>query len=165
MITKEEFNTLQDRGFNVIPIVKEISLTNASPLSVFNTFLRTKNSFLLESIEGGNKWAQYSIIGLDCHDYFKISGNEVVSFENNQQTSFRTESPLDLIKDKIEKLDLKNSLIVNNFDSDNPFVKAAKNIKNIEFLKVDGINVYDILNNQKLIITKDSLNNIVERCQ
>ena len=87
MITKEEFNTLQDRGFNVIPIVKEISLTNASPLSVFNTFLRTKNSFLLESVEGGNKWAQYSIIGLDCHDYFKISGNEVISFENNQQTS------------------------------------------------------------------------------
>ena len=38
MITKEEFNTLQDRGFNVIPIVKEISLTNSSPLSVFNTF-------------------------------------------------------------------------------------------------------------------------------
>ena len=57
MITKEEFNTLKDRGFNVIPIVKEISLTNASPLSVFNTFLRTKNSFLLESVEGGNKWA------------------------------------------------------------------------------------------------------------
>ncbi len=55
MITKEEFNTLQDRGFNVIPIVKEISLTNASPLSVFNTFLRTKNSFLLESVEGGNR--------------------------------------------------------------------------------------------------------------
>ena len=103
MITKEEFNTLQDRGFNVIPIVKEISLTNASPLSVFNTFLRTKNSFLLESIEGGNKWAQYSIIGLDCHDYFKISGNEVISFENNQQTSFHSESPLDLIKEKIEK--------------------------------------------------------------
>ena len=37
MITKEEFNTLQDRGFNVIPVVKEVSLTNASPLSVFNT--------------------------------------------------------------------------------------------------------------------------------
>ena len=103
MITKEEFNTLQDRGFNVIPIVKEISLTNASPLSVFNTFLRTKNSFLLESVEGGNKWAQYSIIGLDCHDYFKISGNEVISFENNQQTFFHSESPLDLIKEKIEK--------------------------------------------------------------
>jgi len=61
------------------------------------------NTFLLESVEGGNKWTQYSIIGLDCHDYFKISGNEVISFENNQQTSLCSESPLDLIKEKIEK--------------------------------------------------------------
>ena len=72
---------------------------------------------------------------------------------------------LELIKDKIEKLELNNSLIVNNFENNNPFVKAAKNLKNVEFLKADGINVYDILNNEKLVITKDSLNSIVERCQ
>ena len=81
MITKEEFNTLQDRGFNVIPIVKEISLTKSSPLSVFNTFQRTKNSFLLESVEGGYKWAQYSIIGLDCHDFYKISGKKLFALK------------------------------------------------------------------------------------
>ena len=69
------------------------------------------------------------------------------------------------LKVKIEKLDLSNSLIINNFSNDNPFIKAAKNIKNIEFLKVDGINVYDILNSEKLIITKDSLNTVMERCQ
>ena len=91
----------------------------------------------------------------------KAKNNELILVDGNFSDLSKTKS----IKDKIEKLDLKNSLIVNNFDSDNPFVKAAKNIKNIEFLKVDGINVYDILNNQKLIITKDSLNNIVERCQ
>ena len=109
MITKEEFNTLKARGFNVIPIVKEISLTNSSPLTIFNTFLETKNSFLLESVEGGNKWAQYSIIGLDCHDYFKISGNEVICFENNEQTTLHTDKPLDLIKEKIEKYNCAKS--------------------------------------------------------
>ena len=109
MITKEEFNTLKARGFNVIPIVKEISLTNSSPLTIFNTFLETKNSFLLESVEGGNKWAQYSIIGLDCHDYFKISGNEVICFENNKQTTLYTDKPLDLIKEKIEKYNCAKS--------------------------------------------------------
>ena len=91
----------------------------------------------------------------------KAKNNELILVDGDFSELSKTKS----IKDKIEKLDLKNSLIVNNFDSDNPFVKAAKNIKNIEFLKVDGINVYDILNNQKLIITKDSLSNIVERCQ
>ena len=91
----------------------------------------------------------------------KAKNNELILVDGNFSDLSKTKS----IKDKIEKLDLKNSLIVNNFDNDNPFVKAAKNIKNIEFLNVNGINVYDILNNQKLIITKDSLNNIVERCQ
>ena len=91
----------------------------------------------------------------------KAKNNELILVDGNFSDLSKTKS----IKDKIEKLNLNNSLIVNNFDSDNPFVKASKNIKNIEFIKVDGINVYDILNNQKLIITKDSLNNIVERCQ
>ena len=91
----------------------------------------------------------------------KAKNNELILVDGNFSDLSKTKS----IKDKIKKLDLNNSLIVNNFDSDNPFVKAAKNIKNIEFLKVDGINVYDILNNKKLIITKDSLSNIMERCQ
>ena len=65
----------------------------------------------------------------------------------------------------MKKLNLNNSLIINNFDNENPFVKALKNVKNIEFLKVDGLNVYDILNNEKLVITKDSLNMIMERCK
>lgn len=65
----------------------------------------------------------------------------------------------------MKKLNLNNSLIINNFDNENPFVKALKNVKNIEFLKVDGLNVYDILNNEKLIITKESLNKIMERCK
>ena len=91
----------------------------------------------------------------------KAKNNELILVDGNFSDLSKAKS----IKDKIEKFNLNNSLIVNNFESDNPFVKAAKNIKNIEFLKVDGINVYDILNNQKLIITKDSLNNIVERCQ
>ena len=65
----------------------------------------------------------------------------------------------------MKKLNLNNYLIINNFDNENPFVKALKNVKNIEFLKVDGLNVYDILNNEKLIIIKESLNKIMERCK
>lgn len=32
---------------------------------------------MLESIEGGEKWAQYSIIGLDCQDSIKVSDNKI----------------------------------------------------------------------------------------
>ena len=91
----------------------------------------------------------------------KAKNNELIIVDGNFSDLSKTKT----IKDKIEKLELNNSLIVNNFENNNPFVKAAKNLKNVEFLKADGINVYDILNNEKLVITKDSLNSIVERCQ
>jgi len=91
----------------------------------------------------------------------KAKNNELILVDGNFSDISQTKD----LKIKIDKLDLSNSLIVNNFSNDSPFLKAAKNIKNIEFLKVDGINVYDILNNKKLIITKDSLNTVMERCQ
>ena len=91
----------------------------------------------------------------------KAKKNELILVDGNFSDISQTKD----LKVKIEKLDLSNSLIINNFSNDNPFIKAAKNIKNIEFLKVDGINVYDILNSEKLIITKDSLNTVMERCQ
>ena len=34
--------------------------------------------FLLESVEGGNKWSQYSIIGFDCQDFIKISDGKII---------------------------------------------------------------------------------------
>ena len=91
----------------------------------------------------------------------KAKNNELILVDGNFSDISQTKD----LKIKIDKLDLSNSLIVNNFSNDNPFLKAAKNIKNIEFLKVEGINVYDILKNEKLIITKDSLSTVMERCQ
>ena len=91
----------------------------------------------------------------------KAKNNELILVDGDLTGFSKTKS----IKEKMKKLNLNNSLIINNFDNENPFVKALKNVKNIEFLKVDGLNVYDILNNEKLIITKESLNKIIERCK
>lgn len=91
----------------------------------------------------------------------KAKNNELILVDGDFTGLSKTKS----VKEKMKKLNLNNSLIINNFDNENPFVKALKNIRNIEFLKVDGLNVYDILNNEKLVITKDSLNMIMERCK
>jgi len=69
------------------------------------------------------------------------------------------------LRNKMSKFDLENSLIINDFEKENNFTRAARNIKNIDFLKVEGINVYDILRKEKIVITKGSLKNIEERLQ
>ena len=91
----------------------------------------------------------------------KAKNNELILVDGDLTGFSKTKS----IKEKMKKLNLNNSLIINNFDNENPFVKALKNVKNIEFLKVDGLNVYDILNNEKLINTIESLNTKMDRCK
>ena len=77
MINKEEYIEFAENGFNIVPLIKAIEKDLDSPIKVFSRIKNKKNTFLLESIEGGEKWAQYSIIGLDCKDSIKVSDNKI----------------------------------------------------------------------------------------
>ena len=55
---------------------------------------------------------------------------------------------------QFEKLGLANALIVGGAQIEENFGRAARNIPNIDVLPVQGINVYDILRRQKLVLTK-----------
>ncbi|MPZ37630.1 MAG: 50S ribosomal protein L4 [Rhizobiales bacterium] len=56
-----------------------------------------------------------------------------------------------------EKLGLKNALIIDGAAVDVGFAQAARNIPNVDVLPVQGINVYDILRRQQLVLTKAAL--------
>ena len=55
---------------------------------------------------------------------------------------------------QFEKLELANALIVGGAEIENNFRLAARGIPNIDVLPIQGINVYDILRRQKLVLTK-----------
>ena len=94
MITRQDFNNFVDKGFNMIPIAKKIYKDNETPLSIYSRLNQDENSFLLESVEGGIKWAQYSILGIDCKEYIKVTGNTVETFQDNNIDSYQSEDPL-----------------------------------------------------------------------
>ena len=52
------------------------------------------------------------------------------------------------------KLGLANALIIDGAEIDANFRSAARNIPNIDVLPVQGINVYDIVRREKLVLTK-----------
>ena len=56
----------------------------------------------------------------------------------------------------VSKFELKSALIVVSGENDN-LIKSAKNLKNIKVINVDGLNVYDILKFDNLIVTQESL--------
>ena len=56
----------------------------------------------------------------------------------------------------VKKFELGSGLIIVSGDNENLY-KSAKNIPNIKVLKVDGLNVYDVLKFKSVIWTEESL--------
>ena len=94
MITKEEYNNFKDANFTVLPISKTVSAPGDTPLSLYSKISDQKNNFLLESVEGGERWAQYSIIGFGCLDTIKVSGNTIETLINGVSNKCKAENPL-----------------------------------------------------------------------
>ena len=67
------------------------------------------------------------------------------------------------LRAKLGKLGLENALIVGGAELDDKFRRAAGNIPNIDVLPQQGINVYDILRRDTLVLTKDSVAHLEER--
>ena len=60
-------------------------------------------------------------------------------------------------------LGLTNALIIDGAEVNAGFAIAARNIPNIDVLPIQGINVYDILRRQKLVLTKAALDALEAR--
>lgn len=94
MTTKEEYNNFKDANFTVLPISRTVSAPDDTPLSLYSKISDQKNNFLLESVEGGERWAQYSIIGFGCLDTIKVSGNTIETLINGVSNKCKAENPL-----------------------------------------------------------------------
>jgi len=67
------------------------------------------------------------------------------------------------LKGKLAKMGLENALIIGGETLDEKFQRAANNIPHIDVLPQAGINVYDILRRDVLVLTKDSAAHLEER--
>jgi anthranilate synthase component 1 len=59
---------------NLIPVFEEIHYDLETPLSAFRKIDDGKSSFLLESVEGGEKWGRYSFLGSGSSQLFRSKG-------------------------------------------------------------------------------------------
>ena len=77
MISAEEFRQLAAAGHNRIPVVREVLSDLDTPLSVYLKLADGPHTYLFESVEGGETWGRYSIIGLPATRTFTFRGNTV----------------------------------------------------------------------------------------
>jgi anthranilate synthase component 1 len=52
-------------AYDLVPVYMEILADVETPVSVLQRFADRENAFLLESLEGGEKWGRYSFVGID----------------------------------------------------------------------------------------------------
>jgi large subunit ribosomal protein L4 len=67
------------------------------------------------------------------------------------------------LRGKFDGLGLSNALIIDGATLQDNFALAARNIPNVDVLPVQGINVYDILRREKLVLTRAALEALEER--
>ncbi|MGL6250070.1 MAG: anthranilate synthase component I, partial [Billgrantia desiderata] len=73
-MTPERFRALAEAGFNRIPVTREVLADLDTPLSTYLKLADEPWTFLLESVQGGEKWGRYSIIGLPSHERIEVRG-------------------------------------------------------------------------------------------
>ena len=86
-----------------IPVSREILADMETPLSVYRKLANCSYSYLFESVEGGEKWARYSLIGLHAKRIIKVVKNEIeILHEGSLIEKISTEDPLAYIE-KLQK--------------------------------------------------------------
>ncbi len=90
MLSQQDFDRFAADGYTHIPLVCEVLADLETPLSIYLKLADQPYSYLLESVQGGEKWGRYSIIGLPCGRRLEIHGQELRIFEDNKLTDKRT---------------------------------------------------------------------------
>ncbi|HEU4372139.1 MAG TPA: anthranilate synthase component I, partial [Telluria sp.] len=85
-MTELEFKSLANEGYNRIPLISEAFADLETPLTLYLKLAQTqnagKNTFLLESVVGGERFGRYSFIGLPANTVLRTFGTRTEIVKN-----------------------------------------------------------------------------------
>ena len=99
----KEFRALAKKG-NLVPVYREVLADSDTPVSAFLKIDDGRYSFLLESMEGGEKWARYSFLGSRPSVIVRSFGTsvEIIRHGKKERRSFDRD-PLEAVKDVLSE--------------------------------------------------------------
>ncbi len=102
-MTELEFKSLAAQGYNRIPLIAEAFADLETPLSLYLKLAQQqnggKNTFLLESVVGGERFGRYSFIGLPASTLLRSHGRRTEVVTNGAVVESVEGNPLDFIAD------------------------------------------------------------------
>ncbi len=98
-LTQTEFNALAAQGYNRIPLVLETFADLDTPLSLYLKLANQPFSYLLESVQGGERFGRYSIIGLPAKTRIVARGQQLQVLQDGVAVETHDDiNPLDFVK-------------------------------------------------------------------
>ncbi|MBU3735530.1 MAG: anthranilate synthase component I [Methylobacterium sp.] len=98
-ITEDEFNALAAAGYNRIPLVAQTYADLDTPLAIYLKLANRPYSYLLESVQGGERFGRYSFIGLPARTRIVAHGRNVrVERDGHLVEAQEDTNPLDFVQ-------------------------------------------------------------------
>ena len=95
MITHAQFDQYAADGFTLVPVVREVLSDLDTPLSVYLKLADGPHTYLFESVEGGERFGRYSIIGLPARTVYEFRGHTLAVRKHGEVVETRdVEDPL-----------------------------------------------------------------------
>ncbi|MEH6357617.1 MAG: anthranilate synthase component I [Pseudomonadales bacterium] len=99
-MSPERFAELAAQGYNRIPVSRRVLADMDTPLSAYLKLADGPYSYLFESVQGGEKWGRYSIIGLPSRSVLKVHGYQItLTTDGEVVESLEHEDPLEFVKE------------------------------------------------------------------
>ncbi|MCG8379229.1 MAG: anthranilate synthase component I [Proteobacteria bacterium] len=94
-MNEQDFNALSKQGYNRIPLMREVLADLDTPLSTYMKLCSSPYSYLFESVQGGEKWGRYSIIGLPAKRIISILDLTITIMEDGKKLEeYNVDDPL-----------------------------------------------------------------------
>jgi len=77
--SSEEFARAVAAGQRIVPVWTEVVGDHATPVAAFGSVVGSEPGFLLESVEGGERWGRYSFVGRRPIAMIRAKGGEVAA--------------------------------------------------------------------------------------
>ncbi|MCL2875981.1 MAG: anthranilate synthase component I [Betaproteobacteria bacterium] len=84
MLEEQQFNALAGKGYNRIPVTLETFADLDTPLSIYLKLANEPHTFLLESVQGGERFGRYSIVGLASPTRIEVHGRTCLLLTGNR---------------------------------------------------------------------------------
>ncbi len=104
-MTETDFKRLAAQGFNRVPLVLETFADLDTPLSIYLKLANRPYSYLLESVQGGERFGRYSFIGLPAQTRIVVRGHNVLVLHGEAVAEdVESSDPLQFIGDYVKRV-------------------------------------------------------------